>query len=196
MSDKIIRVSVNLKETLLLILRKRVNKNNKGYVRLVNSLIEVMTDSQLRSVVKVYNGIPVMLMDDVVNCFKYKRQLRDNEMNCICGAHIKEVHLILNKETRTKHYIGSTCCHHWGNQTPPTYTNTKRKKTLRAVFDAIKKDYDMLPKFPFGKYKNHTLRRIAKQDYRYCKWLVQQEGVVIEFKEVLREAMQMALNSV
>ena len=72
MSNKIIKVSVNLKETLLLILRKRVNKNNKGYVRLVNSFIEVMTDNQLQSVIKEYNGIPVMLMDDVVNCFKYK----------------------------------------------------------------------------------------------------------------------------
>ena len=47
-----------------------------------------------------------------------------------------------------------------------------------------------------SKYKNQTLRRIAKKDYRYCKWLVQQEVLISEFKEVLSEAMQMALNSV
>jgi hypothetical protein len=186
-------IKINMSDNKIvtvLVVRPRVKTTTRmAYVQLIKSLFEIMTDAQIESIIKYYPK-PVILMDDILNCFHYKGIIKEQCKNtCICGVKILHNHIISNDETDEEFIIGSTCCEQWNRRSIHSYTIPAKLKTLKMCFNALKLNWNSYPKFRFGKYADLSISKAIHHDINYCKWIMKMSKVSALFKRHLQLAI-------
>jgi hypothetical protein len=169
--SNIIKVTIENEEIPVLILRDRLDHSK--YKKLMYALLERLTPLQINNIIARYNNKAIILFDNLKLCFQYEGLVNsENKGKCICGKSILHEHVIINKETKQQHMIGSTCVEQWSNLDSRSYTASKRKKLLKLIFNILAEDYKKLPRLKFGKCKGKTFKSIAQKEMSYCTWLL------------------------
>jgi hypothetical protein len=183
-------IKVQIKDIIVPVFMFRSNINKSNYTKLMKALIDRLTEDQINNIIVRVNERPYILFDSLKNCFEFKGKVKGESSHCICGHAIKYNYSIVNKETIQNHIIGSTCVDQWSSLDASCYTDSKRKRLLKSIFNILAEDYRKLPRFTFGKCKGKTFNSVAKKDRSYCSWLLRGN-----FSDTVRKNVLNAIDS-